>query len=116
MFHDKEIVTDEFCLKVIGYMEAHLYEGMSFAALCRALSFSGSYVAKRFSEVCGHSVMEYFNRMRIQEARRLIRETDRNFQEIAELLHFANAHYFSTLFKKHMGMTPSEYKKSCKRD
>ena len=116
MFHKKEIVTDEFCLKVIGFMEAHLYEGMTLEALCRALSFSRSYVSKRFSEACGHSVIEYFNMMRVQEARRLIRETDRNFQEIAELLRFANAHYFSTLFKKHTGMTPGEYKKSCKRD
>ena len=116
MFHDKEIVTDEFCLKVIGYMEVRLYEKMSMDELCRALSFSRSYVSKRFAAVCGHSVMEYFTFMKIQEAKRLIRETDRNFQEIAELLRFANAHYFSTLFKKHTGMTPSEYKRSCKRD
>lgn len=116
MFHSKEIITDEFCLKVIGYMEGQLYEKMSMDALCRALSFSRSYVSKRFAAVCGHSVMEYFNQMKIREARRLIRETDKNFQEISDGLNFANAHYFSTLFKKYVGMTPTQYKKSCKRD
>ena len=116
MFHKKEIVTDDFCLRVIGFMEGHLYEGMNLEALCRALSFSRSYVSKRFSEVCGQSVMAYFNMMKVQEAKRLIRETEKNFQEIAELLCFSNAHYFSTLFKKHTGMTPGEYKKSCKKN
>jgi AraC-like DNA-binding protein len=116
MFHDKEIVTDEFCLKVIGYMEGRLYEKMSMDELCRALSFSRSYVSKRFAAVCGHSVMEYFTFMKIQEAKRLIRETDRNFQEVSDLLNFANSHYFSTMFKKYVGMTPTQYKKSCKRN
>lgn len=116
MFHNKEIVTDEFCLRIIGYMESRLYERMSMDELCRALSFSKSYVSKRFSGVCGYSVMEYFNMMKIQEAKRLIRETGKNFQEISESLMFSNPHYFSTLFKKYLDMTPTQYKKSCKQD
>jgi len=116
MFHNKEIVTDDFCLRVIGYMESRLYEKMSMEELCRAISFSKSYVSKRFAGVCGYSVIDYFNMMKVQEAKRLIRETGKNFQEISECLHFSNAHYFSALFKKYVGMTPSQYKKSCKRD
>ena len=116
MFHDKEIITDDFCLSVIGYMENHLYEKMTMDELASSLSFSKSYVSRRFSSVCGHSVMEYFNRMKIQEAKRLIRETDLNFQEISERLMFANPHYFSTMFSKYVGMTPTQYKKSCKQD
>ena len=116
MFHNKEIVTDDFCLRVIGYMESRLYEKMSMEELCQALSFSRSYVAKRFSGVCGYSVMEYFNMMKIQEAKRLIRETGMNFQEVSEALTFSNPHYFSTLFRKYVGMTPTQYKKSCKQD
>ena len=116
MFHNKEIITDDFCLKVIGYMESHLYEQITMDELCRALCFSKSYVSKRFSGVCGYSVMEYFNQMKLQEAKRLIRETDQNFQEISDSLMFSNPHYFSTLFRKYLGMTPSQYKKSCKQD
>lgn len=116
MFHNKEIITDDFCLSVIGYMERRLYEKMTMNELCSALSFSKSYVSRRFSNVCGQSVMEYYNRMKIQEAKRLIRETDLTFQEISERLMLANPHYFSTLFGKYVGMTPTQYKKSCKRD
>ena len=116
MFHDKELITDDFCLSVIGYMESRLYERMTMEELASALSFSKSYVSRRFSAVCGHSVMEYYSRMKIQEAKRLIRETDLNFQEISERLMLANPHYFSTLFGKYVGMTPTQYKKSCRRD
>ncbi|MBQ8358018.1 MAG: helix-turn-helix transcriptional regulator [Clostridia bacterium] len=116
MFHSKEIITDDFCLRVIGLMEKHLYDTLTMEELCRSLSFSKSYVSKRFAGVCGYSVMDYFNMMKIQEAKRLIRETGKNFQEISESLMLSNPHYFSTLFKKYVGMTPTQYKKSCKQD
>lgn len=116
MFHNKEIIIDPFCLSVIGYMESRLYEKMTMDELCRALSFSKSYVSRRFSAICGHSVMEYYNRMKIGEAKRLIRETELTFAEISDRLMLANSHYFSTLFAKYAGMTPTQYKKSCRRD
>ena len=49
-----------------------------------------------------------------EEAKRLIRETKLSFFEISERLMLSNSHYFSTLFKTYVGMTPSQYKKSCK--
>ena len=49
-----------------------------------------------------------------EEAKRLIRETNSNFFEISDMLMFSNSHYFSTTFKKYTGMTPSQYKNSCK--
>lgn len=116
IYHPKEIMDDEFCNRVIDYMEKHLYDGMNIDKLCHAMSFSKSYLSKRFSSVCGCSLIKYFNIMRIQEAKRLIRETDLSFQEISEKMMLANPHYFSTIFKKHIGMTPTEYKKSCTKE
>ncbi|MBQ8398056.1 MAG: helix-turn-helix transcriptional regulator [Clostridia bacterium] len=112
MVHGKEIITDPFCLEVIAYMEQRLYEKISLDALSRAMSFSRSYISRRFAEVCGCSVIDYFNWMKVNEAKRLIRETGMNFTEIAEELLFANSHYFSTVFKQHTGMTPSQYRRS----
>lgn len=113
-FYAKEIVTDEVCLRVIAYMEDRIYGKINLDELSRALSFSRSYLSRRFTAVCGYSMIDYYNMMKIDEAKRLIRETGRNFFEISELLQFANAHYFSTLFKRHAGMTPTQYKKSCR--
>jgi YesN/AraC family two-component response regulator len=49
--------------------------------------------------------------LKIKEAKRLIREGQMNFTEISEFLGFSSIHYFSKLFKKPTGKSPSEYAK-----
>ena len=112
-FLKKEIVNDDLCLKVFEYMELHINEKLSMEDLSRALSFSKSYISKRFASVCGCSIINYFNQMKVNEAKRLIRETNRTFFEISDMLMFSNSHYFSNIFRKYTGMTPTEYKKVC---
>ncbi len=114
-FFPKDIITDDFALKVIDFMESRLYGKFTMDELSRELSFGKTYISKYFTKVCGYSIIDYFNMMKINEAKRLIRESRFNFFEISERLMFANSHYFSTLFKKHTGMTPTQYKNSCKR-
>ena len=111
----KDVIDDDFCLKIIEYMEAHISEKLSMDELSRAMSFSKSYISKRFVAACGCSVIDYFTIMKVDEAKRLIRESNKNFFEISDMLMFSNSHYFSTVFKKHVGMTPTQYKKSCIR-
>ena len=113
-YYTKDVITDEFCLKVIEYLETKIYEKINMEDMSRALSFSKSYIYKRFVTACGYSVVDYFTIMKISEAKRLIRETKKNFFEISEMLNFSSSHYFSTVFKRYVGMTPSQYKNSCK--
>ena len=60
----------------------------------------------------GCGVMEYFNRIRVDAAKELIREGDQNFTEIAATLCFGSSQYFTTVFKRVSGMTPTEYRAS----
>ena len=113
-FYPKDIVADDFALKVIALMEERLYSRLTMDHLSRELSFGKTYISKRFTSVCGYSIIDYYNMMKITEAKRLIREGRYNFFEISEMLCFTNSHYFSTIFKKHTGMTPTQYKKSIK--
>ncbi len=116
MFFSKDIITDEFVLKIIAFMEERLYGKLTLEDLSRELNFGKTYISKQFIKVCGNSVIDYFNLMKINEAKRLIRDGRYNFFEISEKLMFSNSHYFSTLFKKHTGMTPTQYKHSIKND
>ena len=115
MFFPKDIIVDEFVLKMIEFMEKRLYGKFTMDELSREFSYGKTYISKYFARVSGYSIVEYFTMMKINEAKRLIRETKKNFFEISELLMFSNSHYFSSVFKKYTGMTPSQYKKSCKR-
>ncbi|MEG2287978.1 MAG: helix-turn-helix transcriptional regulator, partial [Ruthenibacterium sp.] len=58
--------------------------------------------------------MEYFGTLKINAAKRIVREGNHNFTEIAVLLGYNSIHYFSRHFKKVTGMTPSEYASSVK--
>lgn len=115
-FFPKEIINDEFALKVITFMEERLYGKFSMDELSRELSFGKTYISKYFTKACGYSIIDYFNMMKVNEAKKLIRSGKYNFFEISEMLNFSNSHYFSTIFKKHTGMTPTQYKRSCKSD
>ena len=108
-----DALSDDLCLKVIEYMELHINEKLSMETLSRSLSFSKSYISRRFAATYGCSIIDYFNQMKLGEAKRLIRDTNKNFFEISDMLMFSNSHYFSTLFKKHTGLTPTQYKKVC---
>ncbi len=113
MFFPKDIIDDEFALKIIAFMEKRIYGKFTMSELSRELSFGKTYISKYFSKVSGYSIVNYFTMMKINEAKRLIRETTHNFFEISEMLMFTNSHYFSSVFKKYTGMTPTQYKKSC---
>ena len=113
-FHSKEVISDAFALRVIDYMEKNLYGRFSVDELCREVSFGRTYVSNYFSRVCGTTLLNYYTMMKVGEAKRLIRESGKNFSEISELLLFTNPHYFSAIFKKYTGMTPSQYKRSCR--
>ena len=113
MFFPKEIIEDEFALRIISFMEERIYAKFNMDELSRELSFGKTYISKYFARISGYSIINYFTMMKINEAKKLIRESKYNFFEISEMLLFTNSHYFSTVFKKCTGMTPSQYKKSC---
>lgn len=115
MFVPKDIIEDEFVLKIIEFMEKRLYGKFTMNELSKELSFGKTYISRCFIKTCGYSVIDYFTKMKINEAKKLIRTSKYNFFEISEMLMFSNSHYFSTVFKKYTGMTPSQYKKSCIR-
>ncbi len=115
MILPKEIIEDELVIKIIEFMESRLYGKFTMDELSREMNFGKTHISKTFANECGCTIIDYFAKMKVSEAKKLIRESKYNFFEISEMLMFTNSHYFSTVFKKHTGMTPSQYKKSCKR-
>lgn len=115
-FYPKDIIADDFVLKIISYMESKLYGKITMNELAREFSFGKTYISKYFIRITGHSIINYFTIMKVNEAKRLIRETSHNFSEISEMLMFTNSHYFSTVFRKYTDMSPSQYKKSCRKN
>lgn len=84
------------------------YALQDFALQCNV---SVSYIKDLFSRYAGISPKTYYSKLRCEEAVRLL-EAGMAVQEVAEVLQFSSASYFSEFFKKHMGVPPAKYIKA----
>ncbi|CAG7618202.1 helix-turn-helix domain-containing protein [Paenibacillus allorhizosphaerae] len=97
---------------VIEYMKQNLHGTLSLDQLCSHFCVGKSNLSIIFKNRQERGVMEYWNHLKIETAKRYIRENNYNLTEISELLGYNSLHYFSRQFKKTTGMTPSEYAKT----
>ncbi len=98
--------------EILDYIESNLHKKASVADIAAHLGKSASSIKKLFASYKPHGVIRYYNEMKIERAKRLIREDKYNFTQIADMLAFDNPQYFSKCFKHFTKMTPSEYKVS----
>lgn len=110
----KERGQQEMIDRVVHYLENNIEKHLALADICRDNLVGRSHLQKIFREKTGGGAMEYFGKLKIEAAKRLIREGHHNFTEIAAKLGYNSIHYFSRHFKKVTGMTPSEYASSVK--
>ena len=96
---------------VIAYMKDHIREDMTIEDICRDLHYSKSYIFKQFKKTTNCSVMSYFIKLKIEKAKELLRETNMHIGEISAYLSFDNPNYFSKIFKKATGYTPTTYRR-----
>lgn len=68
-----------------------------------------------FRQSTGITFMDYITRVRIRRAIELLRDDDHKMYEIAEAVGYSSQHYFSSAFKKVLGVSPMEYKKSLQK-
>lgn len=99
---------------ICQYMERNVENKLTFNDLCQHFSMSESSLKKLFRIGIGSGAMDYYNRCKIDRAKQMIREKDKNFTEIADRLGYNSVQYFSRYFKQSTGMTPSQYAASIK--
>lgn len=102
-------------IEILKYLKEHVYGRVTVKAVADALGKSESSVKQQFAKYRGGGIVEYYNAMKIKEARRLIREGRYNMSQIADKLCFDSPQYFSKCFKAHTKMTPSEYRASIRK-
>lgn len=83
---------------------------LSVDELAKGLNFSRSTFYRKIKSLTGFSPNDYIRVFRVRKAAQLINIGEKNLSEIADITGFSTQSYFSLVFKKHFGMTPSEYK------
>lgn len=110
----KERSDADMIEQIKNYLEENIYKSINFDDVCKFSGQSRTNLKVLFKKMTGTSVMEYFRNLKIEEAKKLIREGEYNFTQISNKLNYSSIHYFSRHFKKATGMTPSEYACSVK--
>jgi AraC-like DNA-binding protein len=115
----RELVTEEgvrighahadLVLDAIAYMEEHYAERIGTASLARRAALTPKYFGTIFRQATGRSAAEYLLRLRIEEAKRLLRLRKFSVQEVAERVGIGDLYYFSKLFKRLEGIPPKKY-------
>ena len=105
--HFDEHISD----RVISYMQEHIKDKLQIEDICKALHYNKSYIFKQFKKTTNCSIMAYFLKLKIELAKKLLRETSMSIGEISAHLSFDTPNYFSKTFKKLTSYTPSTYRK-----
>ena len=100
--------------KICDYLESNIDKHLSFSDIQKQFNISDSVIKRLFKDNMNCGIMEHFSRLKIDAAKQMIRETEFNFTEISEKLGFNTPQYFTTVFRRVSGMSPSEYEKSVK--
>lgn len=107
-FKDKQDVIEN-AIAVIK--KEYTNEALCVADVAERIGLSPSYLGKLFKRGKGISVADCINNVRLEEAERLLCQTNKKINEIMECIGFTNSSYFAVLFKKKYGSTPSVYRK-----
>lgn len=97
---------------IVKYFNAHLSENLTLQDLCNEFNLSKSYLNAMFKKNTNTSPVNYFISMKMKEACKLLRSTTYTIKIIAADLGYYDPYYFSFLFKKIVGVSPSEYRNS----
>lgn len=107
MYHLKS----KLAAAVKSYFAENIEKRLTIDDICREMGVSQSKLSKAFRQEAQCGLMEYFTYMKINEAKSRIRKSDKSFTQISEELGYDTPAYFSKVFKKYTGMTPTGYSK-----
>lgn len=94
------------------YIQNNFSKNLTLEEIAQAVYLSPSYASRLFKKVQNVSLMEYLTRVRLEEAKRLLRNPQYLIDEIAENTGYDDASYFTKVFKRYEGVTPTQYRKT----
>lgn len=97
---------------IVDYLKESVYTNLTLNDICNRFFIRKSQLSVIFREYIGKSPMNYFRYLKIEEAKKLLREDNLSVSEITDLLKFSGIHNFSRAFKNETGFSPTGYKKS----
>ena len=110
LLRDKHFYSD-FVKLIIAFLRENVRAKLTLNDICDKMNCSRSFACRVFKEQTGDTLFSYFNKLKIEEAKNMLSETDMSISDISYSLGFDELKYFDYLFKKYVGDTPNSYRK-----
>ncbi len=94
----------------VNYVEQHCAEPLNLSDVADEVGLNPMYFSKLFKKETGTNFTEYVTEVRLRRARELLQKSDLNISEVAFRVGFSDGQYFSKIFKKIVGVTPTAYR------
>jgi AraC-like DNA-binding protein len=104
----------EFVTAAIAYLRQHLQEEVRMDELVRYVGFSRARMFDLFKAQTGLTPNDYLQRLRVEKAQELLRQTTLSVTEIGLETGFSSGQYFSTVFARYAGVSPTDFRKGVK--
>jgi two-component system response regulator YesN len=108
--NDRTLLHPRIVERAKEYMAEHFSEPITLNEIAEEIHLSPNYFCSLFKKYEGVGFVAFLNGVRIEQAKKLLRDTDDKVYQIALKVGFQNNHYFNRIFKKYAGHTPSEYR------
>lgn len=109
-FDRDEKETSNYGEKIVNYLKEHYAEAIVFEDMAKEIGISYSYMRKIAYEMTGISLIDYLNKLRVEEAKTFLVETQWTIAQIASEVGYYNVRSLNHFFRKFEGMTPSSYR------
>lgn len=103
-----EAIKDSTVVEMIRFVKDNYQDKISISDLSKKLAYSESMLNRKFKKEVHITFNEYLNRYRINKAIELLKNSDYNITEISYMCGYSSAKYFSRVFKKYLGISPSD--------
>lgn len=119
-FHDKINIRSDTnknqqkIQEAIDYIRENYFHDLNMAVVSNHISMNYSLFSYSFKQYTGNNFVSYLKNIRIEEAKKLLEETDMRVNEISQKVGYDNEKHFMKLFKSACGVSPSEYRKNMK--
>lgn len=108
----KEDVDNQTVRQIILLLEDSIYGEIKLEDISKQLNFGKTYLSNLFKSIMHCSIMQYYNALKLTEAKKLLKTTFFSITEIAGKLCYESTSYFCKFFKKNCGISPKQYRQS----
>ena len=108
--------TDNIIKRLNAYLEKNYNKDIKLETLAKIFSYNSAYLGKIFKKEVGESFNNALDKIRIENAKKLLLETDLKVYQVSERVGYSNIDYFYSKFKRYVGISPKEFKRAVNKE